>query len=157
MLQFGRFGLVGVLATAIHSAVVIVLVEGSIASPLLANVLGYGVGFSVSYLGGVRWVFRGTRASGATLLKFSLVAALGLLLNQAINYFVIYIVSWHYLIGLGAALAIVPAITFALQRVWVFRRPPEKPRATGIDPVAASRSAIALLALLGSGLLGSPP
>ena len=124
ILQFGRFGVVGVLATAVHFSAVVALVEWFAASPLPANALGYGLAFAVSWFGSSRWTFRGAAVVRFAVPRFVCVSLLGLVLNQAVNALVIDGLGGHYLAGLAAALVIVPVVTFTLNRIFVFPQTP---------------------------------
>lgn len=124
ILQFGKFGIVGVLATALHFSVVVALVEWFATSPLPANALGYGLAFAVSWFGSSRWTFRGATVARFAVPRFLCVSLLGLALNQGVNALVIYGLGGPYLAGLAAALVIVPAVTFTLNRVFVFPQTP---------------------------------
>lgn len=120
VLQFGKFGVVGVMATAVHFSVVVALVEWIGMPPLPANALAYGIAFAVSWVGSSRWTFRGARTVRGAVPRFLCVSLLGLALNQAVNALVIYGFGGHYLAGLAAALVIVPVVTFTLNRAFVF-------------------------------------
>lgn len=128
VLQFGKFGVVGVMATALHFSVVVALVEGFAISPLPANALGYGLAFAVSWFGSSRWTFRGATVVRFAVPRFLCVSLLGLALNQGMNALVIYGIGVHYLAGLAASLVTVPIVTFTLNRAFVF---PQTPAQTG--------------------------
>lgn len=120
VLQFGKFGVVGVLATAVHFSVVVALVEWFGMPPLPANALAYGVAFAVSWIGSSRWTFRGAAVVRFAVPRFLCVSLLGLALNQGMNALVIYGIGGHYLAGLAASLVTVPVVTFVLNRTFVF-------------------------------------
>lgn len=124
ILQFGRFGIVGALATAVHFCTVVALVEWFATAPLPANGLGYGLAFAVSWFGSSRWTFRGAAAVRFAVPRFLCVSLLGLALNQAVNALAIYGLGAHYLTGLAAALLLVPVVTFTLNRIFVFPQTP---------------------------------
>lgn len=124
ILQFGKFGIVGVLATALHFSVVVALVEWFATSPLPANALGYGLAFAVSWFGSSRWTFRGATVARFAVPRFLCVSLLGLALNQGVNALVIYGIGGHYLAGLAASLVTVPIVTFTLNRAFVFPQTP---------------------------------
>lgn len=90
--------------------------------PELANAVGFGVAFGVSFLGH-RWLsFRGTSTPvGQSLGRFALTAAAGFAMNESV--FVLLLRVWVLPAGWALALALVAAAgqTYVLGRWWAFR------------------------------------
>ncbi|MDH3473017.1 MAG: GtrA family protein [Rhodospirillales bacterium] len=121
--QAARFAVVGGTATLSHLAVAVVLVEGPGLAPVLANFLAFCAAVLVSYLGNHSWTFG---ARGEHLLhfpRFAAIAVTGLALNQAIVYTMVEVVGADYRLALVVVVLVVPALSFALNRGWVFSRP----------------------------------
>lgn len=119
--QAVRFGLVGAAATAVHTGVLIVLVEMNVTQPTPANVLAFCCAIFISYFGHYYWTFSSTARHQTAFLRFSVAAVVGFLLNYGI--FAVIVDTWrmNYLIALAIVLILVPATTFALNKLWAFR------------------------------------
>ena len=119
--QLLRFIVTGALVTALGVGVyaVVALVIGW--HPQLANILAYLAAMATGYVMHSRWSFRdhGTR-SRSTSIKFVVVSLISLGLNSS------WIAIMTGPMGLGPAwpilpmLFITPAVTFVLNRQWVF-------------------------------------
>ena len=120
-LQFVRFGAVGLLATLVHVGVGLSLAGGLGLAPLAANFSAFSVAVLVSYLGNRGWTF-GQDGSGrlVQLPKFLLVALLGLALNQVLVFMLVERLAWTYGAALAVVVLVVPLVSFAANRWWVF-------------------------------------
>jgi putative flippase GtrA len=114
------FCCVGLLALATHFVVVTMLVGAGL-HPLLANVFGFCVAFSVSFLGHDRWTFpaRG-RARARALYRFFVVAVGGFLINETTYALVLRFTALDYRSGLLIALALAATTTLLASRHWAF-------------------------------------
>ena len=113
-----RFVLTGALATLVHSAITIALVELVHLHPSAANGLAYLAANIMSYLINTRWSFQ-SNYSFATWLRFILVSILACSLTVAIAW----LVDWaggHYLVGLGIIVTLVPAMSFIAHRLFTY-------------------------------------
>ena len=124
LLQYLRFGSVGLVATVVHVLAFVTLIELAATSPLLANLLAFALAVLVSFGGHRRWTFRpeaaGPRHPKAALLKFILVALLGLTLNSLAVYLITELLDLSYRYALLVMIGIVPLIVFLLSKHWVF-------------------------------------
>ena len=124
--QAARFGAVGLAATAVHFAVLVAGVEGAGLPPAPANGLAFLVALSVTYLGQSLWVFPGPApdpASGpraARLARFAAAAVTGLLGNAGVMALAVDAAGLPYRAGFVLGLLVVPPLSFALARFWVF-------------------------------------
>ncbi|WP_417518494.1 GtrA family protein [Minwuia sp.] len=117
--QIGRFGIIGLAATAVHAFVYWVLVQFGGTEANLANLIAFLIAFIVSWSGHSRWTF-GVR-SRAALVRFVGVAVGGYALNA--------LATWAIVDGLGGdprlplifILFVTPAATFVAGRFWAFR------------------------------------
>lgn len=121
VLQVARFGVVGTLATAVHTVVVVALVELGLLPPTPANVAAFCCAVFVSYFGHYYWTFRSAAQHRAAFLRFSIAAATGFALNYGIFLLIVDIWGAHYLIALAVVFVVVPAVTFAMNKLWAFR------------------------------------
>lgn len=122
--QVARFGTVGVAATLTHGLVLVALSEGLALDPVVGNLLAFSIAFGVSFAGQSRWVFRAGGFAFGHLWRFASTALLGLGLNFAIMKLTVDALGLHYLLGFAAVVASVPAITFLLNKLWVFQATP---------------------------------
>lgn len=119
--QIGRFAVVGAIATAVHYAIMIALVEIGHVTPVLATTIGYGVGIIVSYTLNRRFTFeaRGTPVA-KSFAKFVVLYGVGALLNGAIVGGLIA-VGVYYLVAQVIATGLVLIWNFLGARYVVFR------------------------------------
>ena len=123
--RVARFVLVGTAAAAVHWSVVVVLVEHAGWRPLLANVLGWLIAFSVSFSGHYRWTFRHHgvplwRSAG----RFFVVSACGFAINELAYALLLRWSALRYDLVLAAVLMAVAGGTYLVSHYWAFRRNP---------------------------------
>lgn len=118
--QMLRFGLVGILAAAVHFTVVILLVQMDHWQPLLANMMGFMTAFHISYFGHRQFTFRATNIGYKTsVTKLLVVQLLNLCANESLFYIFLK-THLPYQIALLIVLTIFPLFTFASSKFWVF-------------------------------------
>ena len=113
------FGLVGVLATAIHVTVASALIEGAGWPAGLANGAAFCVATLVSYSLNSRLTFR-QAMSRRKLGRFVAVAGAGAALSMAISTGA----EWyglHYLVGIALVVTSLPLLTFLAHSRWTYR------------------------------------
>lgn len=118
--QFSSFVAVGVIATGVHYALLIGLVEIAGISAVTAALIGYGAGGTVSYWLSRRHVFRSDLSHQAAVSRFALVVVVGFGLTFL---FMSLLVSWAgipYLPAQVATTGIVMFWSFAAHRIWTF-------------------------------------
>ena len=115
-----RFGVIGVLTTLVHLGVLTAGVEQAGVSPVLMNGIAFCLAVGVTYFGQSIWVFRNRERSTAQFMRFGVSVLAGLFGNMAIMAVAVKLLHQHYAIGFTAALIIVPAATFVLNKFWVF-------------------------------------
>ena len=120
-MQFFWYIVSGGIATAVHYAVLIALVESSTASAAAAAAIGTLCGAAVSYLFNRRITFAGNGADHAQALpRFMAIALLRAFLNFALVWFGVQQFGWHYLLAQMLATVLVLGLTFRLNRLWTF-------------------------------------
>ena len=97
-----RFGIVGVLATALHYILYYVLLN--VASPTIAFTIGYGISFVCNYVLSSRFTFR----VSMSVQRFTSFA-----LSHLVNYFV-GLALLHLFLWMGLSPALAPLPTFAI-------------------------------------------
>jgi putative flippase GtrA len=129
--QLARFGLAGLVNTAVGFAVVVVLDPVLGVAPALANAIGYLVGVIVGFALNRGFVFRSQRAAPAEGIRYVVAAASAFVLNQGVlrgSGLLLGPGSTRRLFAQMMAMAVYSATLFFLCRFWVFR-PTAKSRA----------------------------
>jgi putative flippase GtrA len=120
--QLARFLVSGALVTLLGVGVYAVVALGLRWHPQIGNLLAYVVAMATGYTMHSRWSFRdrGER-TGGTAVKFIIVS----LISLGLNSFWVFLITGP--LGFGPAwpilpmLFVTPAVTFTLNRQWVFR------------------------------------
>ena len=120
-MQFFWYIVAGGIATAVHYAVLIALVEFFGFDAAVASALGTLCGACVSYLLNRRMTFAQSQtAHGQAVPRFMAITFLGALLNGALVWFGVHTIGWHYLAAQAVATLLVMGLTFRLHRLWTF-------------------------------------
>jgi putative flippase GtrA len=115
------FVLVGLGALATHWVVLIIAVSAAGLHPLVANVVGFLVAFTVSYFGHRELTFAAQdRPHRRTLFRFSAVAASMFLVNETLYWAMLSWTTFRYDIASLIVLAAVASLTFVLSKLWAF-------------------------------------
>jgi putative flippase GtrA len=124
ILQYARFGIVGLGATLVHVLAYAGLIELLALQPLLANALGFALSVNVSFVGHRHWTFGGAGAGGArrALFRFWAVALFGFALNSLFVQLVTGMARLPYYWSIPLIAGVTPLATFALSKFWAFRR-----------------------------------
>ena len=124
--QVVRFGLVGGFVTALYAMVYSPLAKYGLTSPQVANFLGYLTAMITGYVLHSKWSFRdhGKRDNPArTTTRFFIVS----LVSYGLNALFVFLLTDRHMAGgpwwwpLLPILFVTPAVTFVLNRQWVFR------------------------------------
>jgi putative flippase GtrA len=122
VLQLVRFLISGALVTALGVGVYAIVALGVRWHPQVGNLLAYAAAMATGYVMHSRWSFKGhgkrTRGTGAKFVAVSLI-------SLALNSFWVWLFTgplelspaWPIL----PMLFVTPAVTFILNRQWVFR------------------------------------
>jgi putative flippase GtrA len=124
IVQFLKFGLVGVSNTLIAFAVYTILLKGFDVWYILASGIGFVVGAVNGFLLNRRWTFREHVGDALTPVRWAIVQSCGLACNLALVYVFVHDAGMDKLIGQIPATAIVVVLTFLANRAWTFRTPP---------------------------------
>ncbi|WP_331694733.1 GtrA family protein [Pandoraea sputorum] len=114
-----RFGVSGVISTAVHVIVAITLIEVFGVGSVPANAVAFCVATPCSYLLNTLWSFS-ARVHRTSLARFLPVSIFGLLLTTCVARTVEHLGGNHW-IGIAAVVLIVPPTTFLLHRYWTYR------------------------------------
>jgi putative flippase GtrA len=124
LLQFMKFGIVGVSNTLLTFLVYTLLLKVFGVWYLLASAIGFGVGAVNGFLLNRRWTFRGHVGDARTPLRWTLVQSSGLGLNEALLYLWVDGIGLDKLLAQAFATGIVTVVTFLANRAWTFRSEP---------------------------------
>jgi putative flippase GtrA len=119
--RFVYFTGVGAITTLIQYSVVIGLAQLRNASPVLTSAVGFILGAVVSYILNYRYTFQSTNDHSGAMIKFMVVALIGLILNTFIMAVATEYFSLHYLIAQIIATGLVLIWNFSVHLLWTFR------------------------------------
>ena len=120
-MQFFWYVVAGGIATAVHYAVLIALVESSSLAAAPSAAIGTLCGAGVSYWLNRRMTFADSSVKHVQALpRFMAIALLGALLNGMLVWLGVNTLGWHYLAAQALATVLVMGLTFRLNRLWTF-------------------------------------
>ncbi|MDR3462634.1 MAG: GtrA family protein [Beijerinckiaceae bacterium] len=122
--QLSSFVGVGVIATAIHYALLVALVELGGVSPVPSALCGFTVGGVVSYGLNRRHTFESARPHDEAAWRFAVVASVAFVLTYLFMRLFNEVTHLPYLLAQVATTLIVMVWTFGANRLWTF--PQEK-------------------------------
>jgi putative flippase GtrA len=122
-LQFTRYAAVGLVATAMHYAVLAGLVESGAATPLPATLAGYIAGGLVSYALNRRLTFAGGRPHRDAAWRFAVVAASGFAWTGLLMALFVGRIGAPYLPAQAVTTLVVLVWGFLANRLWSFAGP----------------------------------
>jgi putative flippase GtrA len=124
LVQFVKFGIVGVSNTLLAFAIYTVLLKVFGVWYLGASAIGFVVGAVNGFLLNRRWTFAGHVGDSLTPVRWGVVQGCGLALNEGLLYLFVDGANIEKLLGQVFATAIVTVITFLVNRAWTFRMHP---------------------------------
>lgn len=119
-----RFVINGLVATAVHFAALVVLLEGvGVSSAGLANAVASLFGISASFVGNRHFVFRSATSTRESLPKFLLVYGAVAVVHGSGLWLWTDIAGWPYALGFVLTTATAVAVTYLGNKAFVFRTP----------------------------------
>ena len=118
--QFVKFALVGGLATAVHYAILVALVESLRWPPVAATSVGFAVSALGNYLLNRRFTFRSRRRHVEAAPRFAVVAVVGFWINAGVVWLAFDAAGLHYLVAQVVATLATLGWNFAGNRHWTF-------------------------------------
>ncbi len=115
----GRFVLSGLMATSLHAAVAVALIEGVRLHPVAANGAAFLLANLLSFFTNTLWSFR-AKPSLKIWMRFVAVSAAAWVLTMAIAWCVER-AGGHYLLGIVAVVTCVPLLSFVAHRRFTYR------------------------------------
>jgi putative flippase GtrA len=121
VVQFIKFGIVGVSNTLLSFAIYTVLLKVFGVWYLAASAIGFIIGAVNGFLLNRRWTFAGHVGDALTPVRWGVVQGCGLALNLGLLYLFVDGAGIEKLLGQALATAIVTVVTFLVNRAWTFR------------------------------------
>ena len=121
LIQFVKFGIVGVSNTLITFVVYTVLLKGFGVWYLAASAIGFVVGAINGFLWNRRWTFREHVGDALTPVRWAIVQSCGLALNEGLLYLFVHEARLDKLVAQACSIAVVTVSTFFANRAWTFR------------------------------------
>lgn len=118
--QFAHFSGVGLISATGHFGLLITLVQEMQVTPVAASAAGALLGAIINYSLNYHFTFRSRKRHREAALKFSVVAAIGLLLNTLLMWTGVELLGLHYLIGQIITTGLVLIWSFIGNRYWSF-------------------------------------
>ncbi len=125
IIQLIKFGIVGVIATLIDLAVLMVLKEFMHVDVLAASAVAFSVSVIANYILSMLFVFKSRGNSKVKeFLVFVILSIGGLLLNQFIMWLGTEIMTAYYLWVKAFALVFVPIYNFVTRKIFLEKKAP---------------------------------
>jgi putative flippase GtrA len=121
VLQFVKFGVVGVSNTLIFFLVYTLLLKVFGVWYVAASGVGFAVGAINGFLWNRAWTFKGHVGDAFTPVRWFVVQTSGLLLNLGLVYLFVDGAGLDELVGQAVTIVIVTVVTFLANRAWTFR------------------------------------
>jgi putative flippase GtrA len=118
--SFLKFAGVGAVATGLHYATLLLLVELAGVAPVAASSAGYAVGATFSYLANHRWTFGGRAEHGRAVRRYVAMLAFGFALNAAVVWILHDVAGLWYVAAQVASTGFGLFVNYALASRWVY-------------------------------------
>jgi len=121
VVQFVKFGIVGVSNTLLTFAVYTVLLKVFGVWYLAASAIGFTAGATNGFLLNRRWTFREHVGDALTPVRWAIVQGCGLGVNEGLLYLFVHDARLDKLLAQAFATVVVTVTTFFVNRAWTFR------------------------------------
>jgi putative flippase GtrA len=121
LVQFVKFGIVGVSNTLLTFAVYGLLLKVFGVWYLAASAVGFTAGATNGFLLNRRWTFSGHVGDALTPVRWAVVQGCGLGINEGLLYLFVHDARLDKLLAQACATAVVTVSTFFANRAWTFR------------------------------------
>lgn len=118
--QFIKFTGVGFVSAIGHYGLLITLVQIAAVPAVPASAAGALLGALINYSLNYRYTFRSTRQHREAVLRFAVVASVGLILNTLFMWVGVELIGAHYLLSQVVTTGLVMIWSFAGNRFWTF-------------------------------------
>lgn len=125
IVQFLKFGIVGISNTVIAFAIYTLLIKVFGVWYVAASGIGFAIGAVNGFLLNRRWTFKEHTGDALTPVRWAVVQSCGLGCNLGLVYLFVSGAGLDELVGQAFATVIVTVLTFAVNRSWTFRVRPD--------------------------------
>lgn len=119
LLQLVKFGVVGILATALDYGIMVILTEWAGVYYLLSSTISFTLSLLFNYVCSMRFVFERKKGQsrGKELVIFSVLSLMGLVLNQAVLWLLVERQHIYYMVSKAAAAVLVMGWNFVSRKL----------------------------------------
>ena len=118
--QFFKFGVVGVIAFIVDYLSLYLLTEFLNVYYLISSIISFLLSITVNYILSIKWVFDiKKKQSFKDVIVFTLLSAIGLLINLLVMYLSVEVLKIHYMIGKLIATFIVMIWNFVTRKMFL--------------------------------------
>jgi putative flippase GtrA len=121
VVQFVKFGIVGVSNTLLTFIVYTILLKGFDVWYLAASAIGFIAGATNGFLLNRRWTFSDHVGDALTPVRWAVVQSTGLAINIGLLYLFVHEAGIDELLAQALTIGVVTVITFLANRAWTFR------------------------------------
>ena len=121
LIQFIKFGLVGVTNTLITAFVIWILLKGFHYSDYISNFIGYIIGLTNSFIWNRKWTFESKTKLSVTIFKFIVTFAISYLFQLGNLYLLLHFTSIEHYICQLISIVVYTCINFALNKYYTFK------------------------------------
>jgi putative flippase GtrA len=122
--RFLRFAGVGAVATAIHYATLLLLVEAGDLRAVAATSIGFACGAAFSYLANHRWTFARRADHSSAAVRYLVMLGVGFALNAAVVWMLHDGLGLWYVAAQVASTAFGLFVNYAIASRWVYVQRP---------------------------------
>lgn len=119
-MQYAKFVVIGGLATAVNSLVLVLLIEFAELNATLAVVAAFVPAFAVSYGLNRLWTFAAMGSHVEQVPKYFVGQLAGLGLNAGLMFLATNTLGLSYWWGIAASIVVTPPLVFLFQKHWTF-------------------------------------
>jgi putative flippase GtrA len=126
VVQFVKFGIVGISNTLLTFVVYTVLLKGFGVWYLAASAIGFVAGAINGFLLNRRWTFSDHVGDALTPVRWAIVQSTGLAINIGLLFVLVHEAGLDELVAQALTIGVVTLITFFANRAWTFRVHPHE-------------------------------
>lgn len=119
--QFIKFSIVGALNTIISIVFYYIFLKLGLFY-IIANTLAYVAGMINSYILNKIWVFKANVYSKITILKFTIVNLVSLILSNSLLYLMINGIGFNRIFAQLPVIFVILTINYSVNKIWTFRK-----------------------------------
>jgi len=121
LVQFLKFGIVGISNTLLTAATIWLLLRVFHSSNYLANIVGYVVGLVNSFIWNRRWTFENHAQIGATIFKFIVTFAISYLLQLGFLSFLLHQTNIDDYVCQLLSIVVYTVVNFFMNKYYTFK------------------------------------